>query len=149
MDKEVESRWPGSCSISCFKFSIICLTQITGSALGWVFNTSHPPTPPQSIQLLQVALEEVGVDRGRFLKGEGRERTSTKHLLNRGSKRCILKQGIPVYFLVVFKFSFRYILSSSCWVIEDGPAALSRPSLPPQSFRKKSKYCWRSETNVS
>lgn len=87
-----------------------------------------------------------------FLQERGKEKPVLKwkkHLLRRGSKRFILKRGVPIYFLVVFKFSFRYILSSSCWVMEDGPAAFPRPGLPSQPFREKSKYCWRvEETNV-
>lgn len=81
------------------------------------------------------------MNRGRFLKGEGKGNTSTKmeekHCPRRGSKRFILKQGIPIYFLEVFKFSFRYILSSSCEWMADGPAALPRPGLLSQPFRGK------------
>lgn len=81
------------------------------------------------------------MNRGRFLKGEGKGKTSTKmekkHRLRRGSKRFILKQGIPIYFLEVFKFSFRYILSSSCGWMADGPAAWPRPGLLSQPFRGK------------
>lgn len=80
----------------------------------------------------------IGAD---FLKERGKEKPvlkwKKKHLLRRGSKRFILKQGIPIYFLEVFKFSFRYILSSSCGWMADGPAALPRPGLLSQPFRGK------------
>lgn len=103
-------------SPSLLKFSKICLTQITQWSYSGLGLQYFPSSYFHIVQSVIVGgPQEIGVNRGRFLKGEGKRRTSTK-VEKISSKKRFPKMYSKTRYPRLF-FSGLQILFMMCFVI--------------------------------